>query len=95
MPLENVPEGATVEVVAVVLERRPTLKHVPSVRTIGRILSRHGALDGRGRVVRDACPLGRLSPRPDISITGATLPGLGDSFAVLRRSRYHAGTIVR
>ena len=40
------------------LERRPALKHVPSVRTIGRILLRHGALDGRARVRRPPPPRG-------------------------------------
>jgi hypothetical protein len=34
------------------------LKHVPSVTTIGRILSRRGALDGRRRVRRPAPPPG-------------------------------------
>ena len=40
------------------IERRPKLKHIPSVRTIGRILSRHGALDGRARIRRPPPPRG-------------------------------------
>jgi len=38
------------------VERR--LKHVPSIRTIGRILERRGALDGRRRVRRPPPPCG-------------------------------------
>jgi putative transposase len=46
------------------LARRPELvKHVPSVRTIGRILLRHGALDGRTRVRRPPPPRGWYLPQ--------------------------------
>lgn len=44
------------------LARRPKLKAVPSVRTIGRILLRHGALDGRTRVRRPPPPRGWYLP---------------------------------
>jgi putative transposase len=44
------------------LGRRALLKRVPSVRTIGRILSRHGALDGRARIRRPSPPRGWYLP---------------------------------
>jgi len=43
--------------------RKSPLKKIPSVRTIGRILARRGALDGRRRVRRPPPPKGWYLPR--------------------------------
>lgn len=43
--------------------RKPLLKKIPSLRTIGRILVRRGALDGRRRVRRPPPPKGWYLPR--------------------------------
>lgn len=49
-------------------QHRPRPKPLPTVRTIGRILERRGALDGRRRVRRSAPPAGWYLPRRNAEV---------------------------
>jgi hypothetical protein len=69
------------------LQRRQ-VRPLPSLRTIGRILERHGALDGRRRVRRPAPPRGWYLPR--VAARRAEL----DSFDIVEGLVIRGGTNV-
>ena len=62
--------------------------NIPSVRTIGRILDRHGALDGKRRVRRKAPPKGWYLP--DVAAFEADI----DSFDVIEDMRIKNGPLI-
>lgn len=64
------------------------MEALPSVRTIGRILARHGVLDGRHRVRRPAPPPGWYLP--DVAADQAEL----DSFDIIEGLVIRGGTAV-
>jgi len=61
------------------------VRQPPSVRTIGRILARHGALDGRGRIRRPPPPRGWYLP--EVAAGAAEL----DSFDVIEDLKIASG----